>query len=196
MAADGHGRDRAGQHRCGGKRTKRGGLIVIGSETFHSRLVKAIFVLPVLTLLLGCEQPEPPISDDEFIAFRESHPGMVQSCLDEVRIGGVMAWRPDDPDCYEMLPAQQWSGLWEYGWEWTNFCPDPAETCDWMAKRGIWLTFADNVELDDNLPDGIHHIKFVGRRTKVPGNFGHANSYRHLMIVDQIISLEPVNAQR
>lgn len=65
-----------------------------------------------------------------------------------------------------------------------------------MAKRGIWLKFADKVELDDNLPDGIHHIEFVGRRTKVPGNFGHTASYEHLMIVDQIISLEPVNDQR
>lgn len=65
-----------------------------------------------------------------------------------------------------------------------------------MAKRGIWLEFADNVALDDDLPDGIHRIEFVGRRTKVPGNFGHTASYNHLMIVDQIISLEPVKVQR
>lgn len=159
-------------HECpilGGNRTTREGLIVIGAEAFHSRLVKAIFVLPVLALLLGCEQPEPAISDEEFAAFRDSHPGMIQTCLDEVRFGGFIEWRPDDPDCYEMLPAKRWSGLWEHGWEWTNFCPDPADTCDWMAKRGIWLVFADNVELDDNLPDGIHRIEFVGRRTKVPG---------------------------
>ena len=180
----------------GGKRTILEGSIVIGSEAFHSRLVKAIFVLPLLTPLLGCEQPQPAISDEEFIAFRESHPGMVQTCLDEVRFGGFIEWRPDDPDCYEMLPAQRWSGLWEHGWEWTNFCPDPADTCDWMAKRGIWLEFADNVELDDIPPDGIHRIEFVGRRTKVPGYFGHAASYEHLMIIDQIISLEPVTAQR
>ena len=121
---------------------------------------------------------------------------MVQACLDKVRFGGFIEWRPDDPDCYKMLPAQRWSGLWEHGWEWTNFCPDPADTCDWMAKRGIWLDFADNVELEDNLPDGIHRIEFVGRRTKMPGNFGHTASYNHLMIVDQIISLEPVNVQR
>jgi len=158
--------------------------------------MKAIFVVPVVSLLLGCQQPEPVISDDEFAAFRESHPGMVQVCLDEVRYGGFIPWRPDDPDCYEMLPAQHWSGLWEHGWEWTNFCPEPSRSCDWMAKRGTWLTFSDDVQIDANLPDGVHHIEFVGRRTKVPGNFGHTASYEHLMVVDRIISIEPINTTR
>lgn len=150
----------------------------------------------MIMVLLGCQQPKPAISDDEFTAFRESHPGMIQPCLDEVRYGGFIEWRPDDPDCYEMLPAQRWSGLWEHGWEWTNFCPKPAKTCDWMAERGTWLEFADDAQLDENLPDGVHRIEFVGRRTKVPGNFGHLANYRHLMIVDRIISLERVDTNR
>ena len=158
--------------------------------------MKADFVLPVLLLLLGCQQPEPAISDEEFAAFQESHPGMVKACLDDVRYGGFLKWRPHEPDCYEMLPAQRWSGLWEHGWEWTNFCPEPAKTCDWMAERGIWLTFAEDVELDEEIPDGVHRIEFVGRRTKVPGNFGHMASYEHLMVVDRIISLEPVSPKR
>ena len=158
--------------------------------------MKATLILPMIAVLFGCQQPEPVISDDEFTGFRESHPGMVQSCLDEVLYGGYVEWRPDDPDCYEMLPAQRWSGLWEHGWEWTNFCPEPAKTCDWMAEHGTWLAFADDVQLEDNLPDGVHRIEFVGRRTKVSGNFGHAASYKHLMIVDRIISLEPVDTKR
>ena len=158
--------------------------------------MKALLVVPVVSVLLGCQQPEPVISDAEFIGFRESNPGMVQACLDEVRYGGFIEWRPNDPDCYEMLPAQRWSGLWEHGWEWTNFCPEPAQTCDWMAKRGTWLTLADNVELGADIPDGVHRIEFVGRRTKVPGNFGHTASYEHLMVVDRIISLDPLNPKQ
>jgi hypothetical protein len=158
--------------------------------------MKAPLILPIILVLVGCQQPEPVISDAEFAAFRESYPGMVQRCLDDVRYGGYEEWRPDDPDCYEMLPAQRWSGLWEHGWEWTNFCPEPAKTCDWMAERGTWLEFADGVQLEDNLPDGVYRIEFIGRRTKAPGNFGHTASYKHLMIVDRIISVEPVDTKR
>jgi len=155
--------------------------------------MKAIFIVLMVSILFSCQQPEPVISDAEFIAFRKSHPGMVQRCLDEVRYGGYNEW---DPECYEMLPAQRWEGLWEHGWEWTNFCPEPARTCNWMAKRGTWLTFADNVVLEEDIPEGIHRIEFVGRRTKVPGNFGHTFASEHLMVVDRIIALEPLDANR
>ena len=131
------------------------------------------------------------LSNEDFVGFKESHPGMLPGCLDKVRSEGFIAWEPDDPACYEMLPPQRWSGLWEHGWEWTNFCPEPAEECDWMLKRGIWLTFSDEARLDRDLPDGVHKIEFVGRRTKVPGNFGHQAFYEHLMVVDRIVSIEP-----
>jgi hypothetical protein len=158
--------------------------------------MKAHFIVAAHFMLLGCQGAEPVVSDAELSAFGESHPGMLQACLDEVRYGGFAKWRPDDPDCYEMLPPQRWSGLWEHGWEWTNFCPEPATTCDWMAERGTWLTFADNVKLEPKLPDGVHRIEFIGRRTKVPGNFGHTANYEHLMIVDRIISLGPIETAR
>ncbi|MCW2337930.1 hypothetical protein M2337_002163 [Sphingobium sp. B2D3A] len=158
--------------------------------------MKAIFIVPMVSILLGCQQPDPAMSEAEFVAFRKSYPGMVQRCLDEVRSLGFHEWRPEDPECYEMLPAQRWKGLWQHGWEWTNFCPEPAGTCDWMAKRGIWLTFAKNVVLEEDIPEGIHRIEFVGRRTKLPGNFGHTDAYEHLMVVDRIIALEPLDASR
>ena len=121
---------------------------------------------------------------------------MLQTCLDEVRFGGLFEGRPNDPDCHEMLPAQRWSGLWEHGWEWTNFCPDPAKDCNWMAERGTWLTFAAGADPNPDLGDGVHRIVSIGRRTKVPGNFGHTASYQHLMVVDRIISIESDEKQR
>ena len=145
----------------------------------------------MVSVLFGCDEREPVLGEAEFAEFRESHPGMVGACLEEVRYGGYMQWRPNDPDCYELLPAQRWTGLWEHGWEWTNFCPEPAQSCNWMTNRGTWLIFADDVKSRSSLPDGVHRIALIGRRTKAPGNFGHTTSYEHLMVVDHIISLEP-----
>ena len=152
--------------------------------------------IAVAVLLIVCQDRKPAVSNAEFAAFKASHPGMTQACLDEVRYGGFVAWRPDDPDCYEMLAAQRWGGLWEHGWEWTNFCPDPAKQCDWMAERGTWLIFAESADPGQDLPEGVHRIEFVGRRTRVPGNFGHTNSYDHLMIVDRLISIQPVEVDK
>lgn len=147
-------------------------------------------------LLVGCNQRKPAMSNADFQAFKAANPGMRQKCLNDVRYGGFKAWRPDDPDCFEMMPAQRWSGLWERGWEWTNFCPDPATECDWMAKRGTWLIFAKDAYRGPAQPDGLYRVEFVGRRTKVPGNFGHMNSYDHLMVVDRLISIRRVEENK
>jgi hypothetical protein len=58
----------------------------------------------------GCGQRKPAVSDEDFAAFRQANPGMTKQCLDAFRYGGDAAWRPDDPDCLEMLPPQRWSG--------------------------------------------------------------------------------------
>ena len=120
---------------------------------------------------------------------------MTQRCLDDYRYGGFDAWarEPDEPACYEMLPDRRWTGLWETGWEWTNFCPDPAKDCDWMSKRGIWLRFAKGAP---KVPDGLYRIEFVGRRTKVAGYHGHLNHYEHLMVVDHLISLGKILGEK
>jgi hypothetical protein len=154
--------------------------------------VRVFYSIATGLLLVGCHQRKPAMSDADFQEFKASYPGMTKRCLDETRYGGMSAWRPDDSDCFAMLPAHRWSGLWEKGWEWTNFCPDPAKECDWMAKRGTWLTFAKGARSETVLPDGTYRIEFVGRRSKVPGNFGHQASYDHLMVVDRVISIQRI----
>jgi hypothetical protein len=66
-----------------------------------------------------------------------------------------------------------------------------------MSKRGTWLTFGKDayrgVKLAD---DGVYRIEFVGRRTKVAGNFGHQASYDYLMVVDRLISIVRIPGQR
>lgn len=134
------------------------------------------------------------MSDAEFREFRSGNPGMTEKCLDDYRYGGFNAWaqEADAPDCYQLMPDQRWSGLWETGWEWTNFCPDPAKECNWMTKRGIWLTFAQGAYDGPKLPEGVYRIDFVGRRTRVPGYHGHTGAYEHLMVVDKLISVRKV----
>jgi len=143
--------------------------------------------------LSACNQRTPVVSEANYQAFKASNPGMTKQCLDAYRYGGSNAWRPDDPSCFEMTPSQPWSGLWQNGWEWTNFCPDPAKYCDWMSKRGIWLTFAKAAHRGPKpLDRGLYRIEFVGRRTKVAGNFGHLGSYNHLMVVERVLSLQKI----
>lgn len=160
-------------------------------------LMRGIVFALLCASLLGCDYREPGMSSADIQAFAGTHPGITQACIDDVR-WGRRDWGSvvDNSDCFEMLPAQRWSGLWEQGWEWTNFCPDPAKQCAWMSRRGIWLTFAKGAYRGPRLPDGTYHIDFVGRRTKVPGYFGHLADYEHLMVVDRIISVQRIPGEK
>ena len=154
-----------------------------------------IILVMAMILIASCsgerrETRQPKVSDAQMRDFRAARPELSQRCLDEVRYGGFEAWEPDDPDCYEMTSTQRWSGLWARGFEWSNFCPDPAKTCPIYGEPGVSsLRFADGVLPAGERPDGLYRIEFVGRRTKVPGHFGHLDQYDHLMIVDKLIAL-------
>ena len=160
--------------------------------------MRAVFCLCFLALTLSsCNHRKPAISDADYQAFKASYPGMTKQCLDAYRYGGLSAWRPDDPDCFQLTPAQRWSGLWETGWEWSDFCPDPAKECDWMAKRGTWLIFAKGAYREPRPPDeGVYRIDFVGRRTRLAGNFGHEAAYDYLMVVDRVIEVQKIPGQK
>lgn len=96
-----------------------------------------------------------------------------------------------------MLPDQRWSGLWNSGWEWTSFCPDPAKKCDATSDRGgIWLDFARDAYRGPELPDGVYRIEFIGRRTKLPGYFGHLGQYDHLMAAGRVISIQKIPGEK
>ena len=140
--------------------------------------------------LVGCHQRKPAVSDADFEAFRLGNPGMTQKCRDDYRYGGIAAANPDDPACFEMTAPQQWSGIWVHGFEWTNFCPDPAKACPIYGAPGVnWLTGVGRAPLKMQVPDGSYHLQFIGRRTKSPGHFGHLSQYDNWIVVDKVISL-------
>jgi hypothetical protein len=157
--------------------------------------VRGLFFIAVAVLLVGCEQRKPAMSDADFEAFKASHPGMKETCLDAVRYGGDWGSAVDDPDCFENLPPQRWRGLWNSGWEWSIFCPEPAKACPASsADGGIALRFADSAP-PPHVPisEGIlFQVEFIGRRTKVPGSFSHLGQYKHMMVVDRLISMRQV----
>jgi len=169
--------------------------------------MKAWYFVTAMFLLAGCDQRKPAVRnhtefaralDEEVANIRAYNPGIKEACLKKVRSGefGANEWM-NNADCFDMLPAQHWSGLWNSGWEWTNFCPAPATACPIAAEHGdVWLIFAKGAYPDAERLEGIYRIEFVGRRTKVPGYFGHLSQYNHLMVVDRVISIAKVPERR
>jgi hypothetical protein len=166
-----------------------------GTESPMLLSMRRALIIAFGLVLVGCHHRQPAMPDSEFEAFRQSHPGMKHACLDAVRYGKHWGDVVDDPDCFEMLPPQHWSGLWNSGWEWSIFCPESAEVCPVSgAYRGVALRFAKSAPPPD-VPgsDGIlFRMEFIGRRTKVPGFFSHMGQYKHLMVVDHLISMKQV----
>jgi hypothetical protein len=161
-----------------------------------------------LALLAGCNQQKPAVSerdaalanaiDAKIAQIRASNPGIKETCLTKLRANqlGATEW-VNNPDCFEMMPEQRWSGLWNSGWEWTNFCPEPAEECPGASDRGdIWLKLAKDAYRGPELLDGVYRIEFVGRRTKVPGHFGHLGQYDYLMVADRVISIKEIPGEK
>lgn len=167
--------------------------------------MRCVAAIAVMLMLAGCDQGK-PLSKEEAAKARAAearineivagNPGLKKSCVaKDVHGQAPFMWWADNPECYDMLPQQHWSGLWEDGWEWSNFCADPAKVCDWMDKPGTWLIFAKDSHHGPEL-DGTYRIEFIGRRTRSPGYFGHQAFYDHLIIADRMISIEKIPGQK
>jgi hypothetical protein len=148
-----------------------------------------IALAALMSLVSGCKD-KPAVSEAVIQQIRAENPGVSEKCLEKVRSGGVLAYPLDESECFEMLPAQRWKGLWNTGWEWTSFCPAPASECPITEEQGdIWLEYPEGAYTGPELTDGIYEVEFVGRRTKSPGRFGHMGQYDHLMIADHFMSV-------
>src|SRR6185503_5767125 len=95
----------------------------------NAAAMRFIVVCLVGALLVSCHQRKPAVSDEDVARFKASFPGITQRCLDDYRYGASWGDLIDKPECFEMLPPQRWSGLWNSGWEWSIFCPEPAQAC-------------------------------------------------------------------
>lgn len=156
-------------------------------------------VWPIVTsaMVASCNVQEPAFSDAEMVQLRAQYPGMTKGCFEQMRRTGFPPSTDDPEECFRMTPAKRWTGLWNAGWEWSNFCPAPAEHCPIAADHGdIWLEFKPGAHEGPELRDGLYAIEFIGRRTAQSGSFGHLNQYDHLMAVDRVISIRKVPDKR
>ena len=53
--------------------------------------MRVLTALLVILLLVGCHHRKTAVSDADFEAFRASHAGMVERCLNDYRYGGITA---------------------------------------------------------------------------------------------------------
>jgi hypothetical protein len=158
--------------------------------------VRGLFAIAVAALLAGCDQRKPAMSDADFEAYKASYPGMTGQCLNAARYSGDWARPLDDPDCFEMMPEQRWIGLWAHGWEWSNFCPDPAKDCPASSEHDIELTGTKEIRSKLWVPWGPYRIEFIGRRTRIPGHFGNNGASEHMIVVDRVISINQIPGEK
>jgi hypothetical protein len=154
----------------------------------------AIFSLCV-TLLFGCNQQKPKMTDAQIQAIRAETPGMTSACLEKLRWGGIQALPEPFERCFEFEPAKLWKGIWVNQMEGSQFCPDPApDSCptkDVSYANDIWLKFGSNppVELGRG---GLYQVEFIGRKSDGKGTFGHFGMFGNEIIVDRLISIKEV----
>lgn len=79
---------------------------------------KMLLVGALASVLAGCEQRQPVLSDNELALMKAAYPGLKQACLIELKFGGYGTFDEEDEKCFEYLPARRWMGLWDIGWEW------------------------------------------------------------------------------
>ena len=152
--------------------------------------------LLILGSMSACEQRETKVSERELQELRSELPGITERCLQAIRLGGLEAFPTRVDDCFEMLPAQRWKGMWRRDFEVSQFCRSPARSCSFDTTDAIWLTFAGTPEKMSERVEGLYAIEFVGRRTRREGFHGHLGAFEHEVVVDKLISLQPVDEDR
>jgi len=119
--------------------------------------------------------------------------GPTRPCLrkeHDPKLGDYYAFVGTD-QCYRTLPQQRWRGLWHDAFEDSRFCAAPAKECDYQTPGDrIWL----NGEKVRTKPPGaiLFAVDFIGRRTAVKGHYGHMGMSDYEVIVDKVISMQPL----
>ena len=167
-------------------------------------VVRVFSVIAIVLLIIGCDQRKTAASKEDARAeaylreIQRAHPGMTDACVARMRRNeAAIGESLNDPDCYEMGPKDGWRGLWNNGWEWSNFCENPAKKCPIASDHGdIWLIFAKGAYRGPELADGVYRVEFWGRRTALPGSFGHEGQYDYLMIADEVFSIKKIPGEK
>ncbi|MFL9840795.1 hypothetical protein ABS767_07475 [Sphingomonas sp. ST-64] len=129
------------------------------------------------------------------IALRQVYPGMTAACWRRLHRDGEDALPRRVDQCFAMMPAQRWRGIWNDYFEGQQFCAAGRRCSGGYDRTQPWITFADGVRPTSDLPTNRRYvIEFIGRRTKMPGFYGHLGSSDHEIVVDRVISITPAPA--
>lgn len=143
-----------------------------------------------LSLLSACDPPVAKYSDADIEYFRTELPGISDSCLRRLKYTGLGALMTPTETCYAMEPIRRWRGLWRRDFELSRFCPAPTKNCDFPSPgEFVWLSHHGRHESAPPHKQ-LYAIDFYGRRTSIPGSFGHLGTAQREIVVDRLVSLQ------
>lgn len=159
-----------------------------------------VIVSMMALLLSGCgdearKKAEPQLSEAEIRELRAAYPGMTEDCLATIRRHGINAAPAGTDKCFHFTRPEHWVGLWRVGFEVSQFCPGNTTKCRFDVAPRMWLSSRDDSRAAWP-SDGLYRVEFLGRRTLHPGHFGHMGLYEHEIIVDRMISIQKVPADK
>jgi len=113
--------------------------------------------------------------------------------------------RMRDDQCFKMLPARRFRGVWLDEFEGSIFIEGARDVKTAKAElrrslavpvgNGEWLDWEDtkrNSVLPPSANARLIAIDFVGRRTAYPKRYGHMGMFNSEVIVDRVISARPI----
>lgn len=163
-------------------------------------LCGAVSALITLPAIAACDHQVPRMSEQEVAELRAFAPGMTAACIEKARFGGLNAINSLSVEqCYEMAPVRKWRGLWRNDFEGSRFCPEPMTECGYDTPGDdIWLSYSQGLRPSSSWPEvgsgGMYEVEFVGRLTAKRGHYAHFGSSDHELVVDQLISIQPLRA--
>ncbi|MFD1034446.1 hypothetical protein ACFQ15_07270 [Sphingomonas hankookensis] len=156
--------------------------------------------LPLIALsclvLVGCNPPTKHYSDAEMNFYEAALPGMTEECRNKLQFGGIGALPWDTDDCYKMPLPRRWQGLWRNSFESHVFCEAPATRCRIEPDADpqppyTWIEFKGPIDPRvKQAAEGLYRIDFIGRKTVIPGNYGHLGLARHAIVVDRLLFID------
>jgi hypothetical protein len=123
---------------------------------------------------------------------RRNRPGELPCSRTRVENGETVESMLPTDECVRMLPRQRFKGIWFNRFEASVFWPDRISIPD--REPPFWLSVQDS-SLAAAEGERAYLLEFEGRRTMYPGSYGYGD-YEHEIIVDRVISAQPVAAQR
>jgi hypothetical protein len=150
-------------------------------------------------LLASCSSPTKHYSDADMKLFNAALPGMTAECRNKMQFGGIGALPEDTDDCYKMSLPHRWQGLWRKAFESYVFCETPATRCKIEPDADpqpayTWIEFKEPIDPRiKQAAEGLYRIDFIGRRTVIPGNYGHLGLARHAIVVDRLLFIDNAN---